>query len=179
MDVNVRSAKTREKVIVENLMQYYLHDFSEFEDLQIRDDGRFEYQYLDHYWEDPNRYPFLIRSDGKLSGFALLRFGMEMPSTTAQMELVEFFIVRNHRRRGIGTEAAKKLWDLFPGHWIVRVLQSNKPAHPFWKQAIGAYTGGSFDERREEQMVVRSTSFHFESNSEAMPSESIPDPVDF
>jgi len=179
MDVNVRSAKKREKEIVENLMQYYLHDFSEFEDLQIQDDGRFEYQYLDHYWQDPNRYPFLIRLDGKLSGFALLRFSMDMQSMVGLMDLAEFFIVRSNRRKGVGTEAARKLWDLFPGRWQLRVMQSNKPAYPFWKQTIGDYTGGNFDERKEEQMVVRSTTFHFASNSSAMPEEAIPDPVDF
>lgn len=179
MDVDVRSAKKREKEIVGNLMQYYLHDFSEFEEQPIRDDGRFEYQYLDHYWQDPNRYPFLIRLDGKLSGFALLRFSMATMATTGQMDLVEFFIIRSNRRKGVATEAAKKLWDLFPGHWLVRVLQSNKPAYPFWKKAISVYTDGKFDERRQEQMPVRSTTFHFKSNSAAMPGEPMPDPVDF
>lgn len=179
MDVDVRSAKRREKEIVKNLMQYHLHDFSEFEDLQIQDDGRFEYQFLEHYWEDPNRYPFLIRLDGKLSGFALLRFAVQMPTGVGQMDLVEFFIIRSYRRQGVGTEAAKRLWDLFPGRWQLQVLQSNKPAYDFWKKIIGAYTGDNFDERREEQMVSRSTTFHFNSNSPAMPEESIPDPVDY
>jgi|TARA_Y100000310_G_C20688037_1_gene820355 predicted acetyltransferase len=167
MGVNVHAAAKEEKGIVENLMQCYLHDFSEFEDLPIRDDGTFEYEYLNHYWQDPNRYPFLIRLDERLSGFALLRFDVAMPVKTGQMDLAEFFIVRSYRRRGVGTEAARQLWDLFPGHWSVRVLQSNKPAYPFWKQAIGAYTGGNFDERREEQMVIKSTTFHFKSNSSA------------
>lgn len=179
MDVDVRSAKKGEKEIVENLLQYYLHDFSEFQQLPISDDGRFKYPTLDDYWQDPNRYPFLIRLDEKLSGFALLRFDMETMAPTGQMDLVEFFIIRSNRRKGVATEAARKLWDLFPGHWLVRVLQSNKPAYPFWKKAISAYTGGKFDERREEQMVVRSTRFHFNSNSAAMPSESMPDPVEF
>ena len=179
MDINVRSAKKAEKKIVENLMQLYLHDFSEFEDLQVGDDGSFEYQFLDHYWEDPNRYPFLIWLDGKPSGFALLRFAMEMPAMVGLMDLAEFFVIRSERRKGVGTQAANRLWDLFPGRWQLRVMQSNKPAYPFWKQTISAYTGDSYDERREEQMVVRSTTFHFASNVSAMPEDSIPDPVDF
>ena len=47
------------------------------------------------------------------------------------MDMSEFFVLRVFREQGVGNEAAKKLWEKFPGKWQVRVLKSNTPAYPF------------------------------------------------
>jgi len=46
--------------ILANLLELYLHDFSEFRRLEIGDDGRFAYPPLALYWPDPDRHPFLV-----------------------------------------------------------------------------------------------------------------------
>jgi predicted acetyltransferase len=54
-------------------MQLYLYDFSEMCGDDCDERGLFEYEYLPRYWIEPERHPFLIRVDGKLAGFALVR----------------------------------------------------------------------------------------------------------
>ena len=55
MDVRVISAKKSQAPVLTNLMQLYLHDFSEFSGETTNPDGRYEYPYLEHYWADPDR----------------------------------------------------------------------------------------------------------------------------
>lgn len=166
MEVEVRSAKQRESPILESLLQLYLHDFSEFEDIEIGTDGRYRYPYLAHYWEDPTRYPFLIRVEGHLAGFALLRLESDPMTGQQAMDVAEFFILRPYRRRGVGAQVAQRLWDLFPGQWHIRVLNSNKPGYAFWKETIGTYTNNRFSEAQGEG-VTRNTVFVFHSETDS------------
>jgi len=180
MEINVRTAKMREREIVENLMQLYLHDFSEFEALEIQEDGRYVYEFLDLYWQDPNRYPFLFRADNRIVGFALLRYNVDFRTMQDRMELIEFFILRSFRRKGIGRQAAERLWDLFPGRWSLRVTNANTVGLAFWRRIIADYTGGRCDETKEEGMVSRWVNFSFDSKTPRIPEEEIPqDPVDY
>ena len=133
--VQVIPATVDQMPIVANLLQLYAHDFSEFHDLELGPDGRFNYTPLPLYWSDPNRYPFLVRMDGKLAGFVLVK------RESSIWDMVEFFVVRGYRRRGIGTAIAHDIWKRFPGPWEVRVMQSNHSALQFWQRAISAFTG--------------------------------------
>jgi predicted acetyltransferase len=60
--------------------------------------------------------------------------------------MAEFFVVRRHRRRGIGTRAAAELFDLRPGAWEVRERAENAAARAFWRKVIGAYASEAFEE---------------------------------
>ena len=62
-------------------------------------------------------------------------------------DISEFFIVRRHRRRGVGTEVARLVFDRYPGKWEVTQLTRNVDAQAFWRRVIGAYTGGRYEER--------------------------------
>ncbi|MEX2488477.1 MAG: GNAT family N-acetyltransferase [Pseudomonadales bacterium] len=166
MKVDVRSAKQHEAPIVDNLLQLYLYDFSRFEDIKQGEDGRYRYPYLAHYWEDPARYPFLFRVDGKLAGFALLRLDADPVTGQQSMDVTEFFVSGPYRRRGIGAQAAQRLWDLFPGQWHVRVLKWNDAAYHFWKQVIGEYTHSRFNERVDDG-ITRTTVFVFHSGADS------------
>ncbi len=140
MEVTIRSAKKSEAGILANLLPLYMHDFSEFDDVAIAETGKFEYPYLDHYWQDPDRYPFLIYADNNLAGFILIRFEADPLDGAGQMDVAEFFVLRGYRRHKVGSAAAILIWDLFPGRWQVRVLESNKGALPFWEQLIASYS---------------------------------------
>ena len=153
-----------DRTVMGNLMQLYLHDFSSFAaspDLQIREDGTFDYPYLEHYWSDPDRHPFLIRSDRNLAGFALVRRERDPESGQPVTDLAEFFVLRGFRRRHIGTEAAMMLWDRFPGHWQVRVMSENRVACQFWKPLIETHTGGAFTETEEYLAGTAMRRFNF------------------
>ena len=78
---------------------------------------------------------------GNLAGFVLVKRGSEVSGNLTVWDMAEFFILRGHRRRGIGTEVAHEVWRRFQGPWEVRVMQSNLSAHHFWECAISAFTG--------------------------------------
>jgi predicted acetyltransferase len=121
--------------VVDNLMQLYAHDFSEFHHVELDSDGRFNYAPLPLYWSDRSRHPFLVKMDGRLAGFVLVQ------RNETSWDMVEFFVLRGCRRRGAGTAIAHEVWKRFPGMWEVRVMQANRSALPFWERAVSAFTG--------------------------------------
>jgi hypothetical protein len=72
MHVTLAPTTPADHVVLANLWQLYVHDFSEHMDLPLRDDGRFEGRAFDAWWVDPWRHAFLLRVDGGLAGFALI-----------------------------------------------------------------------------------------------------------
>lgn len=140
--VEVLPAAAAEASILANLLQLYAHDFSELLDVEIGADGKFTYHSLPLYWMEAGRHPFLIRVDGKLAGFALVKKGSAFSGNENAWDLAEFFVLRGYRRRGVGTLAANQMWRRLPGSWEVRVMQLNVAAQRFWKQVISDFVGG-------------------------------------
>ncbi len=106
--------------------------------------GRFGYPYLDLYWTEQGRHPFLLRMDGKLAGFALVNKHTILP--TSEWSIAEFFIMRKYRRRGLGKQVAHFIFDQFRGRWEVSQIAADPGVRQFWKKVIGEYTGGRFEE---------------------------------
>lgn len=152
MDVSVTPAELAEKSIVDRLLQLYHYDFTEFVDIKLGADGTYPYRYLDVYWDpEPGeeRYPFLIRLDGDLAGFAFVRF------LNGHYLMAEFFVMRPFRRAGVGAVAAAALFQEFPGPWIVHQVPKNLPAQAFWRRVIGDFTSGRFDESTDADGVTQ------------------------
>ncbi len=142
-DLQISVASPAERAILENLFQLYIHDFSQFwagePRGELQSDGRFEpYPYLDAYWQDAGHVPLLLRKSGNLVGFALVRV-MNAQDQPAIYEMSEFFVVRKHRRGGIGSAAARSIYSRFPGPWETFVMRKNSAALRFWRVVIGAH----------------------------------------
>src|SRR5271170_6730931 len=108
--VELLEATSEHEPILANLLELYMHDFSEFLDLDIGEDGRFGYPSLPLYWSESGRHPFLIRADGKPAGFALVKNVPGVSGSGAVWDMAEFFVLRGYRRRGVGKLAAHELW---------------------------------------------------------------------
>ena len=145
MDIQLVEASIGDKSAVRNLMELYYHDLSEYSGKDVTDHGLFGYRYLDHYWTEPGRYPWLARVEGKLAGLALVRDVEESGGGTVHV-MSEFFVLRKFRRRGVGRRLACRLFDRFPGRWRVEQEAGNHPAQVFWRSVIGEYTKGRFAE---------------------------------
>ncbi len=148
MNIELTKATLAEKPALANLLELYLHDFTEYDGADVGPEGRFGYDYLDAYWTEETRTPLLVRVDGKLAGFGLLKRGSTLLNDADIMHVSEFFIMRKYRRRGVGSETARRMFDLFPGRWEVSEMAANLPAQAFWRKVIGAYTNGRFEERQ-------------------------------
>lgn len=140
-NVEVLTASPEQEPVLANMLELYVHDFSEFMDLKLGPDGRFGYENLPLYWKESNRYPFIVMADGHLAGFVFVRGGSVISDDADVWDMAEFFIVRGFRRQGVGTQATQEIWKRFPGKWEVRVTDRNKKARNFWGRAIGEFLG--------------------------------------
>ena len=150
VDVSLEVAAPGQRSTLANLFQLYTHDFSDFwvgrEDGELQEDGRFPpYDYLGSYWTDADRTPLLIRAGGHLAGFALINTfshsGLSLDAAVA-----EFFVVRKHRRSGVGLAAATRIIAARPGQWELAVARRNTLALPFWRRVAAAVAGMAVEE---------------------------------
>jgi predicted acetyltransferase len=147
IDIEVLPARLEHKPAIARLIELYQYDFTEFTDEDLNADGSYGYRYLDAYWTEPARHPFLFRVDGNIAGFAFVRAGQPH-------DMAEFFVLRKYRGRGVGVAAARAVFARFPGEWQVRELAANARATAFWRKAIPV----PFAEDTNEQGPVQ----HFE-----------------
>ena len=128
-------------------MQLYLYDFAAIDDWSIGDDGLYgNAATIEGFWTDPRMTAYLVRADGVLAGFVLSRDGAYFAGDGTR-DISEFFVLRRHRRQGIGSETARRMFDTFPGKWEVTQLTSNLEAQKFWRRVIGEHTRGDYEEQ--------------------------------
>lgn len=90
MIVHVIPAASTDRMTLHNLLQMYLHDFSDVLPRAPDRDGMFPYPHLDAYWTDDRRRPFLITADGQLAGFALVRTTSVVTGSADVADMAEF-----------------------------------------------------------------------------------------
>jgi predicted acetyltransferase len=98
------------------------------------------------YWTEPGRFPFLIRGDEHLAGFALVDRKSRLSGADDVWDMAEFFVLRGHRRAGLGMAAAHRIFSMHPGTWEVRQGNANVAATLFWRATISTFTGGAYSE---------------------------------
>ena len=143
LTLTLEVATPEHEATLQNLMQLYTHDFSEQWAGQARgeigEDGRFPpYPWLPSYWTEPGCVALLLRVEGHIAGFALLnRHGHVEPDVDRNM--AEFFVLRKHRRGGVGAADVDAIFRRYPGRWETAVARKNAGALAFWRKVIGAH----------------------------------------
>jgi predicted acetyltransferase len=145
MQVTVELAPIEQKSVLRNMLQAYIHDLSEFAGFDLDEHGLYGYRYLDFYWVEEGRFPFLVRVDGQLAGFVFIR-GEDL-AANPQYSVAEFFIMRKYRRHGVGEMVAGEVFGRFSGHWSLAVDLRNEAGLPFWRKIVGRITNGQFTEQ--------------------------------
>jgi predicted acetyltransferase len=159
--LELREAEPGDILVLRRLMQLYLYELGTLDGWDIGADGLYgDALRIEGLWTEPERRSFLVRVDAALAGFALVRRGTRFAGPEAH-EISEFFILARYRRRGIGAEVARRLFDRFPGRWEVAQLASNTPAQAFWRVVIGRYTDGRFEDRERSLGTWRGRVQHF------------------
>ena len=138
--VEVRAAEFSDKEILRQLLEFQGYEHSRFDGADLDGHGRFGYRYLDHYWTEPGRHPYLITAGGAVAGMALVREG-------PPHSMAEFLVMPRYRRSGIGARAARLLFKAFPGRWQIGEVAGNDDAVAFWRAVIPC----PFSEERDEQ----------------------------
>ncbi len=148
MNFEVLNAKNEYgKEIILNLMQLYTYELSFYEDettnFTLLENGLYDLgKYIELYWKENKRYPYILKYNGEIAGFALARFNEE-----DYYEISEFFVLNKFRKLGAGKYMAKEMFDKFHGKWELRTLLKNKRAQDFWRSVITEYSNGKFDEK--------------------------------
>jgi predicted acetyltransferase len=139
------AATPADRPVVERLLQLYEYDVSAFMDQELDDDGLYRVMDLDALWR-PGYHVFLVRVNGRLAGFAFVTRGPALlgPGKTTLVD--EFFVLRKHRRRGVGERVARTVFDAFPGPWEAGTSHRNPVATAFWRRVIARHTGGAYRE---------------------------------
>jgi predicted acetyltransferase len=139
MTVIVTAAASDQEPVLQNLLQLYTHDFSEFwantTKGNLQANGRFADYPLQPYWVNPKWSAWMIWSNEVLAGFALINDHAHSDKHVDR-NVGEFFILRKHRDRGIGRIAAEILFSQHPGTWEVAVARKNVQALSFWRRTI-------------------------------------------
>lgn len=149
MNVEVAPAEPNERTLVAGLMQPYLSEMSPHTGQSAEGNGRFRYPYLDLYFSESDRHPFVFTIGRRVIGFALVR---TFDQGTA---MAEFFIAPEYRGKGYGRVAAHQIFLRYPGPWVIRQQLSNAPAQTFWRRVLKQYGDGDYDERIETTKAGR------------------------
>lgn len=150
MDLVIKQAPIEQKSVLRNLLELYIYDFTEFGPYDVDSHGLFGYKYLDYYWNEEGRYPFIFYVDGKIAGFVLVHRSYVDNINEYSYSIAEFFVMKRYRGKGIGKKVAIYVFNLFPGVWEVAEMETNKSAQVFWRNIIHDFTKGEFEEIHKE-----------------------------
>ncbi len=165
MNFKLLNAKTDQgKEIIYNLMQDYLSELSLYEDetaiFKKDNNGLYEMsKYTKLYWKEDNRYPYILKCNNEIAGFALVRF-----NENNYHEIGEFFVIDKYRRLKAGKYMAFNIFNKYHGKWEIRTLLKNNRAQEFWRKIIKEYTNNNF----EEKLIRNNTrhAFYFDNGEE-------------
>ena len=93
------------------------------------------YPYLALYWQEPERFPYVIVAGSEIVGFALVREVGAAP----HFEMAEFYVMPSRRRIGFGRRAACELFAIHCGSWRVNAMPSSAQAQAFWASVLPAH----------------------------------------
>lgn len=151
MNENIKLTKieSKDKSVLQNLFQLYMHDITASLPMDVNEHGLFEYNYLDLYFlEDEDRFAYFIHIGDKLAGFVLLddQFMVLGDNVDNKLDFSEMFILNSFKRKGYGEIIAKTIFDMHKGNWEIRPVPRNERAKNFWLKTVKHYTNGKFSE---------------------------------
>lgn len=138
--MHLHLANKSEKFLLQELLQTYLKEYSQFEEIKQDSNGNFAYKYFDSYWQEKDRLPLLIKDREKVIGFIFVRLNI----VGIYNSIAEFFIKQEYRKLGFGTNALKLVFEQYPGEWRLEYAKKNLVAKNFWLKTISNLTGNTY-----------------------------------
>ncbi|WP_341232859.1 GNAT family N-acetyltransferase [uncultured Sulfitobacter sp.] len=124
MTLSIAPVSEQDRAVLDDLAKAYF--------AEIFPDGPNYYpSALNRYWIEKGRHPYVINLDGAPIGFALV---WNHPDGTH--ELAEFTIHPDHRRQGVGTQAAYLVFNALGGDWTLGVVENSPGSMAFWEQCL-------------------------------------------
>ncbi len=151
MDGNVKLIKveSKDKSILQNLFQLYMHDIAASLPMDVNEHGLFEYNYLDYYFTEEKRYAYFIYINNKIGGFVLIDdefMVLENKKDNPCYDFSEMFILNAYKKKGYGEIVVKQIFDMYRGNWEIRPVPRSEGAKRFWIKVVKNYTNDNFIE---------------------------------
>jgi predicted acetyltransferase len=151
MTVSLRDARNNsgDRQWIESVYRDYLDDLGLLNTgifPALGEIGHREPDQLQRWFVDRNATLLTILDDKQPAGFAMVARETQA-SRAADFRMAEFFVARGYRRRGVGRNAVRLIFDRFAGRWEILEYSRNPAAVSFWRNVVAAYTRGNYRER--------------------------------
>lgn len=144
MNVELKRVTLSEKGTLNNLLEKYNYEFSQYDKRKFGSNGLFGYKYLNNYFTDDDRFAYFITVNGELAGFALINKYHEC-ERPIDWSIAEFFVSYNYRRQGVATKAVELIFAIHKGYWHIKYHKNNTASVVLWNNVAKKYSGGSYE----------------------------------
>lgn len=138
--VKIEKVKNEERMILEKMLQLYLHDISLYFPMDFNSrTGEYAYDSLDTYFSDDSNFSYFIKIENEIAGFILV------DTNNNDNVIQEMFVMNNYKSKGVGEEAVTLVLNKYRGKWIIRSLPNSPKAEKFWNKTVKNYTKDNFN----------------------------------
>jgi predicted acetyltransferase len=143
MPLLCRQAQAEDFLALAQLLELYQYELSDIWHQDLDAQARYGYDLSRH--KHAERFFAHVALDGtQYLGFALVAPAAVTRTEGCWME--QFFVLKRHRRSGVGLQLARHVFVSHPGLWEVGQMPASAAARVFWRSVIGTATGGQFTE---------------------------------
>lgn len=143
MSLWCRQAEADDFPALQQLLELYQYDLSDIWHQEHDAQARYGYD-LSHHMRAERYFAHVALEGTQYAGLALVA-----PAAVTRTEgwwMEQFFVLKQHRRSGVGLQLARHVFHSHPGLWEVGQMQANAAAQAFWRRVIGTVTGGHYTE---------------------------------
>lgn len=144
MNIQLKQVTAGEKNTLENLLEKYNYEFSQYDKRKFNDKGLFGYKYIDNYFTEEGRFAYFIMADNELAGFALINKYHEC-ERPVDWSIAEFFVSYNYRRQGAATEAVDLIFKKHKGYWHIKYHKKNSASVALWNNVAKKYSDNNYE----------------------------------
>ena len=137
MNIELEKVLQKDRDLLYDLVQIYLDELNVYISIPYNNKtNKYEYE-IDKYLDDD--FAYFIKLKEEIIGFVLLE-----KSENNVYEISEIFIKNKYKSKGYGSIVAKKVFDLYKGNWMIKVVPNSKKAENFWLNVIKEYTNDNY-----------------------------------
>ncbi len=151
--MRIERVTEKDRSLLSELMQEYLHELSDFYDLSKDEQGRYLYRWFDSYFTSDHRQAYLFYVQDEVIGFAMINHHCFI-DRPADWCLSEFYVCSFCQGKGYGTKAMKLLLKQMPGTWQLKYSLSNTKAVHFWDKLAKEYSSQVLALNEDEKVLI-------------------------
>lgn len=145
MNIEIKKVESKDKSVLQNLFQLYMHDITKDLPMDVTSHGLFEYNEIDEYFTQEGHYAYFIYVDENIAGFVMIDNSfMVLDAKEDCYDLSEMLILNAYKGKGIGKKVAFEIFDMHRGDWEVKPIPRSESADLFWERVISKYTNENY-----------------------------------